>query len=840
MLGVLMTGMLARAQADAVTLAADGQARLPVVVGAAADEQVLKAAADLAAYLQRISGAKFDIARDAYLGGIRVGLPGDFALAFESPLGKGVFQRDEYVIKTHDGQLYVLGATPLAVEFAVWDLLGRFGYRYFFPSPTWEVIPDQPVLRIEIDDHQKPSYYTREAPRGSLNIQKREWGFENWKAWQVRNRTASSFDLNTSHVYGKIIAANQAAFDAHPEYYALIDGKRDRRAQPEVSNPQVQRMFIDYALQSLAEDPARDSVSMDPLDGPAWSQSAEAQALGSPTDQAVTMANLVAQAVVQKFGSDKYVGMYGYSHHSPPPTVEVHPHVIVSLATSFIRGGYSFEELLEGWSQKADMVGIRDYYAVTTWAWSMPGRSAASNLGYLSHSIAHFHSRGARFMTAESDDTWGANGLGYYLSSQLLWDVSKAANPQAIIEDFLDKSFGPAKEPMRAFYQIIDGDSRDPRVPTARRQINDDMIGRMFRSLAEARALVKDEPAMRARVDDLILYTHYVHLYQHYLHAQPADQQRAFDEMMTFAWRIRGTMMTESLGLVRAINRMVSRSDHVKWPEGNSRSRPSDIHKTLENTPYSSVEIQTMLEAGVARHDLVDVNVTLFEGDGPLRPTHFPAATRGAVNPKGLANRGAVTAYLWTDDGTLPRFTFRAGLIYTDRGELRIDVYDANDQGVFEANIPPDKQDHVIDLQFAQPGLYRLEITNPRQGYTWDYQPRGSRLTIKAGREARLDDVWLDRMYFYVPKGREKIVLAAKLKQGRYSVIDGDGNVIEPQAIETQQGLVTIPVAKGQSGKVWSMTFETLRPAMDFLNIPPYLAYSPDELLLPEGTLEKH
>ena len=48
----------------------------------------------------------------------------------------------------------------------------------------------------------------------------------------------------------------------------------------------------------------------------------------------------------------KLVGMYAYASHSPPPAIRVHPQVIVSVATGFIRGGFTVEELIEGWSRQ--------------------------------------------------------------------------------------------------------------------------------------------------------------------------------------------------------------------------------------------------------------------------------------------------------------------------------------------------------------------------------------------------------------------------------------------------------------------------------------------------------
>ena len=90
------------------------------------------------------------------------------------------------------------------------------------------------------------------------------------------------------------------------------------------------------------------------------------------------------------------------------------------------------------------------------------------------------------------------------------------AQVDALVDDFLTRAFGPAKEPMGAFYRLIDGAERP--------LLCDDLLGRMYRSLGQAKALA-DSPGIRARVDALVLYTRYVELFRIYSGARgPARQ----------------------------------------------------------------------------------------------------------------------------------------------------------------------------------------------------------------------------------------------------------------------------------------------------------------------------
>src|SRR5205814_819058 len=88
-----------------------------------------------------------------------------------------------------------------------------------------------------------------------------------------------------------------------------------------------------------------DSISIEPSDGGGWCECVECAKVGSVTDRALTLANEVAAAVTAKFPR-KYVGMLAYNEHSPPPSIPAHPHVIINIATAFMRGGHTLDQII--------------------------------------------------------------------------------------------------------------------------------------------------------------------------------------------------------------------------------------------------------------------------------------------------------------------------------------------------------------------------------------------------------------------------------------------------------------------------------------------------------------
>lgn len=88
---------------DQVELARDGRACCPVIIGENASESVRDAAADLSAYLGRISSAEFVIRRGNGREGIAVGTVQDFpVLDLNQKLkGKTIADREAYLLRSH-------------------------------------------------------------------------------------------------------------------------------------------------------------------------------------------------------------------------------------------------------------------------------------------------------------------------------------------------------------------------------------------------------------------------------------------------------------------------------------------------------------------------------------------------------------------------------------------------------------------------------------------------------------------------------------------------------------------------------------------------------------------
>lgn len=812
--------------AELVTIADNGKATLKIVIASQADETVQRAARDLAQYLERISSARFEVQSGSGAAGLVLGVPDDFtALPFPVAFGDGPFERDHYRIMSREDGLYLLGATSQAVEFAVWDLLHEFGYRLYFPSTTWEVVPKRARLQVSIDRLEKPDFFNRSAPRGGLRRNLRPWAIDEWEQWQVRNRTRSSFVLSTGHAYDGILSRHRKEFERHPEYLALRNEQRGGNKFC-ISNPGLRELVVRDTVAQIEADPTRDSVSLDPSDGGGWCECEACRKMGSVSDRVVLLCNEAAEAINRLGHGPKYVGTYAYNYHSPPPSVEVHPNVVVSLATAFIKGDQTFDEILAGWSRQTELIGIREYYGLTVWHQSMPGSGKAGRPLPLAQSIRDQHAAGARFINAESDEAWGSNGLGYYLASRLLWNVKTSA--EAVIDDFLVNCFGPAKEPMRDFYEFIGSGPRQ----------SDHMIGTMYRRLREARRLTTD-PKIIARIDSLVLYTRYVELYRH------ADGQEGFDRVVNYLWRSRKSIMCDSVGMFWYLNRDARKNAARTWipDQPQSMTLPPERLRERGDEPFSESEILAFIENGIRNHDVLDFAPLEFSDDlipasealqlsdvQPLGTTFYGGAD-GATT-----TRGELHNYTWIDDP--PReihLQVSSGLIYDVRGPATVTLFHRGTVNVEKVDfyevatveVPEDRDWHDVRFTATKRGLYRI---------TWNERMSGTRVkwpddlprTVLSSDGADKQVSGRHSFYFYVPQGTQVIGAYSQASAG--GLFDADGQPVLDFS-RTPTNYVSIPVPKGQAGRLWSV--KALGGRFRLMNVPPYAVGRAQDLLLP-------
>lgn len=603
--------------APELSLTKEGKALLTIHTGNKANEETRVAAQKLATYLEKISTASFSVESGDANNSIAVGTVEDFPQFRNEFDLSDALNREDYLLRTSATGIAIIGASERGVKHAVWDFLYRLGYRQFFAGPHWEIVPGEKNLKITVDVKEHPDFFSRSI-WSTAPIWRPDWTSATvkpyrdqltaeWNHWAEVNRLGGSIKVVSGHADQAIIASAREEFKQHPEYYSLVNGKRMDTGKYFhfcYSNPAVQQILIRYAFNYFEKNPDADCVSIEPGDsGRIWCQCPDCQAMGEPSDRMVRVANIVVRAVREKY-PQKYVSFYAYQLHADPPTVKLEPGVIVPATTHLTLGKVkSFEDRTIGWRDAGALSGVREYYSVFWWDKGIPRTSTASRVDELPVRLKQYHDIGLRMLNAESNGAWAPNGLGYYLSTRMLWDIKEADNADAIVDDFVEKSFETAAAPMKRFFGILHGAYQTP-VPAFNRAY----IGQLYGLLDEAFKQTADN-GVKTRLNDLAIYVRYLELYFEYSQID-AEDNAALNEGLNKILRF--SSPTYMVGMVMP-NQMYEAKGNRHWVakwDNHIYTPPADLQMVNafpryqaawdSRKPYSDQKIQEFIHSGIA------------------------------------------------------------------------------------------------------------------------------------------------------------------------------------------------------------------------------------------------
>jgi len=788
-------------------LAEGGRACYPIILSPGASQQSRQNAETLAAYLKKITGADFAIETGDGSRGIVFGSADDFqslpkmpAFAVDDPA-----RAEEYLLYSHSRGVLLIGASDLGTQNAMWDFLWRQGYRQYFPGEAWEIIPAVSRLVVEVDALEKPDYLMRDIWYSGGIYRERE---ELTRDWRKRNRMQSSVQVQAGHSYESIVSRNAAFFQKHSDYLT-------KEKKPRLWRPEVREFFVAQYLNNFRSKPGAKGISVDPSDGGGWDTGPESKAFGSISDQVITLANEVAEAL-KKEAPGAHVGLYAYNEHADPPSIPVHPNVSVLVATAFRKTRLSLQEQVEAWAKRGATVGIRDYLSYPAMDYDLPARARGQrSLDDFVKNWRNYRKWGARYYSGEAQDNWGVNGLLYYAASRTLWNVEEPVSLQGIREEFLAKCFGPGKEAIRPFYEELE----------LRPTLDEDLVHRLFRFIADARAQTED-PAILMRLNDLVLYVRYLELNNRYANAAPDKRRKAVEEMFTHLYRGRLHSVNHARGILRDMNKRASVSEN----EGESKSLRSGIPPwSPEVAPYTDDEIAAMIGEGLNNNQPLDFKIPSYSAELVPAQSLFPDSPQGGT--LGAAGRKALY-YTWAD---APNLAWKIGLSNSrDRSiVLKAELWaqaEAEEAPVSiqEVEIDPGKTGE-IQLVSPHAGLHWVYLSGPKIGEVLELDPERP-WTISVAREAPMQTLASMRMsdlYFYVPKGTR--LIAARGGNCRGRVLNPEGKVA---AIVDNDPLIRVEVPEGMDGRLWKISQWRGAP-FRLLTAPAYLAASPKDLLLP-------
>ncbi|MFH1538617.1 MAG: DUF4838 domain-containing protein [bacterium] len=442
-----------------ITIAQGGKSDYKIVVPDGAGEAVAYAAEEMARFLEKIGGARLGVVAESQHGG---GLGIFISIETSGGLCEECFR-----IKTAGNDLRIEGGGPRGALYGVYAFLEeQLGCRWYAPGAS--VIPKKEKIEIgPLDVEQKPAFEYREP-----------FFYHAFDPdWAARNRANGTRPPLTKKHGGKIqyshfvhtfysLVPPDEYFDEHPEYFALINGERQReKSQLCLTNPDVLKIATEKVLRWIEEDPDAKIFSVSQNDNIMPCQCDKCRALnekeGSPAGPLLHFVNAVAREVGKKY-PDKYISTLAYQYTEKTPRyVRPEPNVIIRLChmapscdlhplgKCFWNDAYV--KNLKAWDKISDKIYVW-HYVTDFWHYTMP----FPDLVAIGSDMAFYHKHGVQGLFAQG--SYQSHGgdmaeLKAWLIAKLLWNPYQ--NPQALIKDFVDGYFGPAAEPMMDYIKAL-------------------------------------------------------------------------------------------------------------------------------------------------------------------------------------------------------------------------------------------------------------------------------------------------------------------------------------------------------------------------------------------------
>jgi len=455
-----------------------------IVHGAECTPAERYAVEELAGYLKQMTGTAFPVAVEAEAPAGRRIVVGPCDTSRKRLGGKTVdgLAGEEFIIRTHNGDIFLVGGRPRGTLYAVYHFLDNIlGVRWWSKDVTF--VPEKPVLKIgALDLRSKPVFENRQLFIYCAFDQ--DWSARNrqnrlyYNTNLINPATDAFITLDEKHGGGIlypmpgqkafhtfcVYLPREKYFDAHPDWFAEVNGERPENGQPCLTNPEVLDFITEQVRADLRKDPNISIVAVSQYDGSGnQCRCANCRKIdeeeGSPAGSLVRFVNAVAERIGKEW-PDVLVETFAYCHTQMAPILtRAHPNVVIRLCS--YRRSFSepfdtpsnavFFKDLQDWSRMASHVYLWDYTCdFGNYFRPFPNLRV---LGPNVRILAHHNARG--YMTEGSYNTPAGEfmELRAWVLSRLLWDPFQ--DDRALIAEFVNGYYGAAGRYIMDYINLI-------------------------------------------------------------------------------------------------------------------------------------------------------------------------------------------------------------------------------------------------------------------------------------------------------------------------------------------------------------------------------------------------
>lgn len=289
-----------------------------------------------------------------------------------------------------------------------------------------------------------------------------------------RNRLNHVYSFN--HNLAKVFT--RALFEQQPKVFAEVNGRRkpprgSAGTDPQIdfTHPDAVEIAAQAALSHFAAHPNSASFSLSINDNVLFDTSERTQAVVAPlryfrerpdyTDLVFGFMNRVAERVFDvagawqtPLGEDRYLTALSYYWTEPAPTVPMHPRVMPVLTSDRAQWhdpNYRAQDqqLIHAWAASGvERVATWDYYFGAPYPYPRQFNQ------WIAESLRFMSDAGVDVFFSQLPSFWGLDGAKAWLAAELLWNPQQDA--EALLAEYYGNFFGPAAEPIRAFYELAE------------------------------------------------------------------------------------------------------------------------------------------------------------------------------------------------------------------------------------------------------------------------------------------------------------------------------------------------------------------------------------------------
>ncbi len=416
-----------------ITLINNSKSDYQIVIPANATLIEKQAADTLQNYLFRISGCLLPVTNEAPNTNAKQLIVGN-AGALQN-INTTDLHDDGILIKTINSAIVFEGGSRKGILYSVYTFLDSMlnckMYAYdVVQIPKAKTI----VLPATINIKQNPAFEYRMS--GFINLttaycdfNKQNYFYEDWGLW------VHSFE---------VLVPPKTYFTTHPEYFALVDGKRNP-AQLCLSNPDVLQIVITNLQSKIKEHPELKYWSVSQNDNQLYCQCDACKKKDAEQDSHQGSILYFVNGVAANF-PDKTITTLAYLYsQKPPKSLQPASNVMIMLCNIYgdrsrpimAYGANQFDTDLHGWQLLTKNIFAWEY--VAQFSHSM---SPFPNLYILQPNVQYFKERKIRYLFEEGfvNQLSEFSELRTYLLSKLMWNEN--ADVITLMHNFITAYYG--------------------------------------------------------------------------------------------------------------------------------------------------------------------------------------------------------------------------------------------------------------------------------------------------------------------------------------------------------------------------------------------------------------